>query len=125
MLCVGTPTEFRKPEVTQPHTDCTPEEVHTKREVGEAPFVLDVRTHPELDIAKLDFAAHIPMDEIPERVAELEHRLEQEIIVMCHHGGRSARVRDYLVSAGFKNVRNLVGGIEAYACRIDTSLNRY
>lgn len=111
--------------MTATNTDCTVEEVNQKREAGETPFVLDVRTPQELDIAKLEWAIHIPMDEIEARLTELEPQRDNEIIVMCHHGGRSAMVQGFLVEAGFKNVRNLVGGIEAYACRIDTSLARY
>jgi len=111
--------------VTATNSDCTVEEVNQKREAGEAPFVLDVRTDHELEIARLDWASHIPMDEIEARIGELDSQRDSEIIVMCHHGGRSAMVQGFLINAGFKNVRNLVGGIEAYACRIDTSLARY
>ncbi len=111
--------------MSEPCSDCTVEEIHQKREAGVEVFVIDVRTHPELDIVKLDWALHIPMDEIETRLHELEHRREEEIVVMCHLGARSAMVQDFLVQSGFKNVRNLVGGIEAYACRIDTSLGRY
>ncbi len=108
-----------------PCSDCTVEEVNEMREAGETPLVLDVRTAEELEIAKLDWAVHIPMDEIESRLAEVESRRDDEIIVMCHHGGRSAMVQDFLKQAGFKNVRNLVGGIHAYACSVDTSLTQY
>ncbi len=111
--------------MTAPCSDCTVEEVDQMRKAGNDPFVLDVRTPQELDIVKLDWAAHIPMDEIETRIGEVKSRRHEEIIVMCHHGGRSAMVRDYLVSAGFKNVRNLVGGIHAYACTVDTTLAQY
>jgi len=111
--------------VTELCSDCSVEEINEKRDAGEDLFLLDVRTAQELDIAKLDFADHIPMDEIQARIGELESRRDQEIIVMCHHGGRSAHVQGFLINAGFKNVRNLVGGIDVYASRIDTSLSRY
>ncbi len=111
--------------MSEPCSDCTVEEIHQKREAGGEVFVIDVRTPQELDIAKLEWALHIPMDEIETRLHELEHRRDEEIVVMCHLGGRSAMVQDFLIQSGFKNVRNLIGGIEAYACRVDKSLGRY
>lgn len=106
-------------------SDCTVEEVNSKHEAGDEFLLLDVRMEQELDTAKVDWATHIPMDEIEARLAELESFREGEIVVMCHLGGRSAMVKDFLVQTGFKNVRNLVGGIEAYAVSVDQSIARY
>jgi rhodanese-related sulfurtransferase len=88
------------------------------------PFMLiDVREDDEVATASLDFARHIPMATIPERLAGLPKDLP--IIVMCHSGGRSGRVAKYLRENGFSDVANLSGGIDAWSVEIDPSVPRY
>jgi len=90
----------------------------------QAPHVLlDVREAHELEICKLDHALHIPMSQVPARLAELPS--EEPIVVMCHHGGRSMRVVQFLLKAGRNNAINLDGGIDAWADEIDASVERY
>jgi rhodanese-related sulfurtransferase len=85
--------------------------------------LLDVREDDELATASLDFAVHVPMGTIPERLGELPQG--KPIVVMCHSGGRSGRVAKYLRENGFANVANLDGGIEAWSVEIDPSVPRY
>ena len=85
--------------------------------------LLDVREHVELEIASVERARHIPMREIPARLAELDR--DRPIVVMCHSGGRSRRVADYLASHGFTEVFNLKGGIDAWSTEIDPQVPRY
>jgi rhodanese-related sulfurtransferase len=85
--------------------------------------VLDVREADELGICQLEDAMHIPMSEIPSRVADLP--LAHPLVVMCHHGMRSMRVVIFLRGAGYPNAVNLDGGMDAWACEIDQSLRRY
>jgi rhodanese-related sulfurtransferase len=85
--------------------------------------VLDVREADELSICELGDALHIPMSEIPSRVADLPS--EHPLVVMCHHGARSMRVVKFLRSAGYENAVNLDGGVNAWACEIDAALRRY
>jgi rhodanese-related sulfurtransferase len=85
--------------------------------------LLDVREHAELEIAAVAGARHIPMGEIPGRLAELDRNTP--LVVMCHSGGRSRRVADYLQSNGFENVFNLRGGIDAWSTEIDPQVPRY
>ena len=85
--------------------------------------LLDVREHEELDRAALAFARHIPMTQVPTRIDELDS--ESTIVVMCHSGMRSMRVASFLASQGFSNVFNLAGGIDAWACEVDSSIPRY
>jgi len=66
---------------------------------------------------------HIPMSEIPARVADLP--TAQPLVVMCHRGLRSMRVVKFLRSSGHDNAINLDGGIDAWAWQIDPSLPRY
>lgn len=86
-------------------------------------LLVDVREPYELEICRLDGAAHIPMRQIPERVPELPR--DRHLLVLCHHGARSLRVTQYLRAQGFSAVSNVAGGIEAWAAELDPSLPRY
>ena len=68
---------------------------------------------------------HIPLDELDERVGELEDRLERPIVVHCHRGGRSETAARQLRERGFRQVENLDGGIEAWSLTVDSSVDRY
>jgi len=85
--------------------------------------VLDVREPHELAIAKLEFTQNIPMGELPSRLSELDP--SANIVVMCRSGVRSANVQQFLLQNGFTNVRNLTGGILAWADEVDTNLPKY
>jgi len=63
------------------------------------------------------------MAEIPARIAELDASLA--VAVLCHSGGRSAQVANYLVQAGFDRVANIVGGIDMWSLDIDDSIPHY
>jgi adenylyltransferase/sulfurtransferase len=86
-------------------------------------FVLDVREPHEWDIAHLDGATMIPLGQLPHEV----HRLDSanDIVVHCRSGARSAKATLFLREAGFGKVRNLEGGILAWADEIDPSLRKY
>ena len=88
-------------------------------------FLLDCREPSEYAIAKLESAVLIPMREIPGRLAELEPVRDQRIVVHCHHGGRSMQVTQWLQQQGFAKVQNMAGGIDAWACEIDSGVARY
>lgn len=87
------------------------------------PRLLDVREDDELATAAIAGAHHIPMDDVPDRLSEL--RRDEDIVVMCHHGGRSAKVTAYLRGQGFTSVANLEGGIDAWSLHVDPSVPRY
>lgn len=86
-------------------------------------ILLDVRERVEVQTASIPDSLHIPMREIPARIAELER--DRAIAVLCHHGGRSERVASFLSAQGFADVSNVDGGIDAYALRVDSSIPRY
>jgi rhodanese-related sulfurtransferase len=90
---------------------------------GEPFLLLDVREDDEIATASLDFAKHIPMGTVPERLDELPR--DRPIVVMCHGGVRSARVAKYLRDGGFTNVTNLAGGIDEWSMQIDPGVPRY
>ncbi len=90
---------------------------------GSAVVLLDVREHVELEIASVPSVVHVPMREIPTRLAEFDR--DTPIVVMCHSGGRSRRVAEYLLGNGFSQVFNLRGGIDAWSTEIDPQVPRY
>lgn len=87
------------------------------------PLLLDVRERWEYDIAHLPGSLLIPLSEIHTRLDDLDR--ERETIVICHHGIRSAKAVNLLTAAGFKEVINLHGGIDAWAREVDTSIPTY
>ena len=95
------------------------------------PVVLDVRESWEVQTASVReegfTLVHIPMREIPGRLAELQgtHGTGQPIACLCHHGMRSLQVAQYLIQGGFTQVVNLQGGINAWSQQVDPSVPRY
>lgn len=85
--------------------------------------LLDVREPGELALAQVEPSLHIPMPEIPSRLGEIPS--EGLVLVLCHHGGRSGRVTQFLRASGRDNVTNVAGGIDAWARQIDPTLPRY
>ena len=85
--------------------------------------LLDVREHDELQAASAGGVLHIPMREVPSRLAELD--ANKPLVVMCHAGGRSRRVAEFLLGNGFTNVFNLKGGIDAWSTQLDSRVPRY
>ncbi|HVN64854.1 MAG TPA: rhodanese-like domain-containing protein, partial [Candidatus Binataceae bacterium] len=100
-----------------------PIDLKARLDRGEGVFVLDVREAGEIAIAPFPGATHIPMGDIPARLAELDS--EREIVVVCHHGIRSAQVARYLSGNGFERVLNLSGGIDAWSETADPATPRY
>ena len=85
--------------------------------------LLDVREPHELEISHLEGATLIPLGQLASRLSELDSA--DDMIVFCRSGTRSARALELLVSAGFRRVKNLKGGINAWAEEIDPSLPIY
>ena len=99
------------------------EELKARRDRGEKPLVLDVREDWELQLARIPDVVHVPMNQVPARLAELSP--DVETIVMCHAGGRSMRVAQFLASQGFGKVANLSGGIAAWSELVDATVPQY
>lgn len=102
--------------------EITPEELKAKLDRKDDVFILDVREPHEVEISNIG-GYLIPLGELPNRVNELDS--SKEIVAYCHTGRRSQRAVDFLREAGFKKIKNLVGGIEAWSTRIDPSVPRY
>lgn len=88
-------------------------------------FLLDCRTPEEHAGARIAGAVLIPMQELPDRLAELEPHRGRAIIVHCHHGMRSLRVTRWLRERGFPQVQSMAGGIEAWSTDVDPAVPRY
>lgn len=99
------------------------EELDRRRKAGDDLFLLDVREAWEHDLCVIDGSALIPMHSVPGRVAELP--VDRDIVVVCHHGGRSAQVTMWLRSQGFDRAINLDGGVDSWARRIDPNMKVY
>ena len=104
-------------------SEITPQELKARLDSNDAPLLLDVRQEWETQLCRLPNAVHIPIEELELRVEELN--AQDEIVVYCHMGVRSAAVAEYLRSLGFAKVRNLTGGVDSWARVIDPSMRRY
>lgn len=90
-----------------------PAEFDAESDAGSnGPVLLDVREDDEWQLGHAPGARHIPMGEVPARMAEIP--ADAELYVICHLGGRSQRVADYLVRNGYQPV-NVSGGMSAWA----------
>lgn len=85
--------------------------------------IIDVREPFEVAICQVAGADHIPMRQIPERMTTLPR--DKHLLIMCHHGGRSRRVTEYLRAQGLPAVTNIDGGIDAWAAEIEPGMQRY
>jgi len=103
--------------------DITASEMADQLERIESIKVIDVREPHELVISKIPGCEVIPLGELAFRISELDS--SEEIILVCKSGIRSTRALEILRGAGFKNIKNLKGGINAWAREIDLSLPIY
>jgi rhodanese-related sulfurtransferase len=102
--------------------ETTVQELKEKKDRNDDFTLLDVREPHEYQISNID-GTLIPLDDLPNRTDELDK--DKETVVMCRSGARSAQAVKFLENKGFKNVSNLVGGVNAWAKEIDTSLPVY
>ena len=104
-------------------SEISPQELKARLASGERPLLLDVRQDWETQICRLEHAVHIPIEEIEFRAEELDP--QTETVVYCHQGVRSAAVAEYLTQLGFRDVKNLAGGLDVWARTVDSSMRRY
>lgn len=88
-----------------------------------APLLLDVREPWEYELCHIEGSQAMPMGTVPARCNELDP--EREIVVICHHGGRSAQVAMFLERQGYARVINLAGGVAEWASRVDPKMPQY
>ncbi len=95
------------------------------RTTGEPLLLLDCREPEEFAITSITGSVLMPMQLVPERLAELHSGLSRRIIVHCHHGVRSLQVARFLRGKGFEFAQSMAGGIEAWSREIDPFVVRY
>ena len=100
----------------------SPQQAVALRDKASVQF-LDVREPWEHELCHIAGDLHIPMGEIPQRLAEIPHY--RPLIVVCHHGMRSYQVAQFLLAHGFIDVSNLDGGIDAWALSVEPAVARY
>ena len=101
----------------------TPKELKTRLDKGDKLVLVDVREQWEYALAKLEGSVLIPLATLPQALNNLDR--QSEIIAYCHHGMRSADATGFLLQQGFSNVKNLIGGIDAWSVQVDPSVPRY
>ncbi len=99
--------------------------VKAKRDAGSTFLFLDVREPDEYATAHIEGTMLLPMSQLVDRAAELEPHKNGEIVVHCHHGGRSLRVVNWLRQQGYDHAINMAGGIDQWSQVIDTNVPRY
>ncbi len=87
------------------------------------PLLLDVRDQWEYDVAHLEGARLLPLDDL--QVLAFDLPRDREIVVYCHHGMRSAAAVSFLIHNQYTNVKNLSGGIDRWARELDPEMPRY
>jgi adenylyltransferase/sulfurtransferase len=103
--------------------EITPLTLKHRLVAGDKLSIIDVREAYEWAIGRIEHARLIPLNALPQSVHSLDR--EDEIIVYCHHGGRSAAAVAWLQDQGFARVKNLVGGIDRWSLEVDTNVRRY
>lgn len=99
---------------TTPNTnDVSPKQAATMKSEQNA-VIIDVREDKEWNEKHIPGAIHIPLGELPKRMAELEPYKNSTVITQCQRGGRSAKAYETLKQAGFSNTYNMAGGLEAW-----------
>lgn len=99
--------------------------VKSKLEKGEDFLFLDCRETDEYQAVNITGTMLLPMSELMNRVGELEPHKGREVIVHCHHGGRSLRVAKWLRGQGFATAKSMAGGIDQWAQEIEPGMARY
>jgi adenylyltransferase/sulfurtransferase len=101
----------------------TVSELKARMDKGDKIFLLDVREPHEYSMAKIEGSVLIPLGQVPHSLKQLDP--SAEIVAYCHKGMRSADAVGFLLQQGFSNVKNLIGGIDAWSIEIDQSVPRY
>ena len=92
---------------------------------GDSFLFLDCREQEEYDRVRIEGAVLLPMSQIAQRASELNDHRQSDIIVHCHHGGRSMQVAMWLRQQGFSKAQSMAGGIDTWAIDIEPGMVRY
>ena len=101
----------------------TPAEFAARAARGEGVRLIDVREPEEFELARVEGAEPLPLSRFSEWAGALDPA--EELVVMCHHGIRSAHVCAVLARSGFTRLHNLAGGIDRWSTDVDRGVPRY
>ncbi len=119
----GIPSQPAPTEAPNVNTDIEPKEVKAKQDHGDKFVLVDVREPHEFQIARIPGSVLIPLADVGKRLGELNP--DDDIVVHCKMGGRSAKACDVLRANGFTKVRNMTGGITKWSDTVDSSVPKY
>jgi rhodanese-related sulfurtransferase len=106
--------------------ETTPTEVKRRIADGERLFLIDVREPHEYQTARIDGSELVPMNTVPAALGDLESKADEGVlVVICHHGIRSANVVNWLRGQGVASSQSLAGGIDRWSLEVDPSVPRY
>ena len=103
--------------------EVTPKELKEELDQGQDLYILDVRNTVEYEISRIEGSHLIPLDQLLNRLHELDSA--RDIVAHCRTGARSARAIGILQEAGFRKLRNLKGGVLAWADEVDPTMPKY
>jgi len=89
------------------------------------PRLIDVRELDEWEVAHIAGSELLPLSQWPAIASAQLADPGEPLLILCHHGGRSARATDFLLRQGFTDVTNVAGGIDAWSCEVDPAVPRY
>ena len=104
-------------------TDISPQDLKARLDRHESLVLLDVREDWEVELCGIAGSLHVPLAELPGRMAELEPHAR--VVTICHKGARSLQAAHFLQANGFAGARSLQGGVEAWAVNVDPAMARY
>jgi len=112
--CASAPAQ---PTQTQAQTQAkyvniTAEDLYKRVKAGEKPLIVDVRTQEEWQAGHIDIAKLIPLQSLPDGAKALDKN--QEIVLICRSGNRSAQAAELLAAAGFTKLVNVTGGMQSW-----------
>jgi adenylyltransferase/sulfurtransferase len=103
--------------------EITVDELKKRLDRNDRVFILDVRNPEEFQICRIPGSTLLPLPELPQRFRELSQ--DQEMVIHCKSGMRSLKATNFLRQQGFRKVKNLKGGILAWATSIDPTMPKY
>jgi len=115
----GVPAHDHEAVSMESQYEISPNELAEQMQNGNKPRLLDVREPHELNISQIAGAELIPLGQLPAHLSELD--TSDDFVVFCRTGARSGRAVQLMRSAGFRKVKNLVGGINAWVRQVDPS----
>ena len=124
-LCGHNPTitQLKEIEMSCTTDDITVEELKQMLDRKDDFLLVDVRNPDEFAVCKITGSKKLPLPKFPDQFNELPK--DKLVVLHCHHGGRSMRALQFLRAQGYTKLKNVAGGISAWAERIDTNLPQY